>query len=216
MTETAREAAEGTASAPLNVTALFAEAANKSGLMWVQPPDQRAWPFWHAWADETVYAVSGPGEQTLPWLPEEVRLILRSKDTGGRLLTVQATVHEISPADEAWGQATEALKAARLNAADDALDRWARECTVRAFRPFGAPLEAPGSLPHDLRCCAGPAERRHHRDLAAVALARTTPATARQPPPRRRLTSRITLRREHSVARLRRPPDQPERVRPAR
>ena len=147
MTETAREAAEGTTSAPLNVTALFAEAANKSGLMWVQPPDERAWPFWHAWADETVYAVSGPGEQTLPWLPDEVRLILRSKDTGGRLLTVQATVHEIGPADEAWGPATEALKAVRLNAADDALDRWARECTVRAFRPFGTPLEAPGSYP---------------------------------------------------------------------
>ena len=99
MTETAREAAEDTAPAPLNVTALFAEAANKSGLMWVQPPDERAWPFWHAWAEETVYAVSGPGEQTLPWLPAEVRLILRSKDTGGRLLTVHATVHEIGPAD---------------------------------------------------------------------------------------------------------------------
>ena len=148
MTETAREPAEGTAApVPLNVTALFAVAANKSGLMWVQPPDDRAWPFWDAWADETVYAVSGPGEQTLPWLPEEVRLILRSKDTGGRLLTVHATVHEIGPTDEAWGPATEALKAVRLNAADDALDRWALECTVRAFRPFGTPVEGPGSYP---------------------------------------------------------------------
>ena len=120
MTETAREPGRSAAlrrrpsrcrhragpraTAPLNVTALFAEAATKSGLMWVQPPDDRAWPFWHAWADETVYAVSGPGEQTLPWLPAEVRLILRSKDTGGRLLTVQATVHEIGPADEALGR----------------------------------------------------------------------------------------------------------------
>jgi hypothetical protein len=138
---------EAAAPAPLNVTALFAEAANKSGLMWVQPPGDRAWPFWHAWADETVYAVSGPGEQTLPWLPAEVLLILRSKDTGGRLLTVQATVHEIGPADEAWVPATDALRAGRLNASPDAVERWARECTVRALRPFGTPVEAPGSYP---------------------------------------------------------------------
>ena len=132
---------------PLNVTALFAEAATKSGLMWVQPPGDRAWPFWHAWADETVYAVSGPGEQALPWLPEEVLLILRSKDTGGRLLTVQATVQEIGPDDEGWGAATEALRAGRLNASVDAIERWARECTVRALRPFGTPVEGPGSYP---------------------------------------------------------------------
>ena len=133
--------------APVNVTALFAEAASKSGLMWVQPPGDRAWPFWHAWAGDTVYAVSGPGEQTLPWLPEEVLLILRSKDTGGRLLTVQATVHEIGPADEGWDAATEALRAGRLNASEDAVERWARECTVRALRPFGTPVEGPGSYP---------------------------------------------------------------------
>ena len=148
MTESAREPVDDpTAATPLNVTALFAEAATKSGLMWVQPPGDRAWPFWHAWADETVYAVSGPGEQALPWLPPEVRLILRSKDTGGRLLAVQATVEEIGPADERWGPATEALKAGRLNATDDLVERWSRECTVRALRPFGAPLEAPGSYP---------------------------------------------------------------------
>ena len=130
---------------PLNVTALFAEAAAKSGLMWVQPPGDRAWPFWHAWADDTVYVVSGPGEQTLPWLPAEVVLVLRSKDNGGRLLTVNASVREVGPQDEQWAAATEALKAGRLNATDDLVERWSRECTVRAITPFGAPLEAPGS-----------------------------------------------------------------------
>lgn len=143
MTDTARE--PGDAAAPLNVTALFAEAAAKSGLMWVQPPDDRAWPFWHAWADDTVYAVSGPGEQVLPWLPPEVRLVLRSKDTGGRLLTVQATVEEIRPDHALWETATTALRAGRLNATDDSVTRWAHECTVRALRPFGSPVEAPGS-----------------------------------------------------------------------
>lgn len=138
-------AAPAPASPPLNVTALFAEAATKSGLMWVQPPGDRAWPFWHAWADESVYVVSGPGEQTLPWLPEDVVLLVRSKDTGGRLLTVSASVREIRPEDERWAAATAALKGERLNAVDDQLDRWARECTVRALTPYGAPLEAPGS-----------------------------------------------------------------------
>jgi hypothetical protein len=130
--------------ATVNVTALFAEAAAKSGLMWVEVPGDRAWPFWHAWADETVYAVSGPGEQPLPWLPEQVNLVLRSKDTGGRLLTVQATVRELGADDQEWGRATEALRASRLNATDDLEARWRSECTVRAFRPFGTPLEAPG------------------------------------------------------------------------
>jgi len=133
--------------APVNATALFAEAAAKSGLMWVEVPGDRAWPFWHAWAQETVYAVSGPGEQPLPWLPEQVKLVVRSKDTGGRLLTVQATVRELGPDDEDWGPATEALKASRLNATDDLEARWRTEGTVRAFRPFGAPLEGPGSYP---------------------------------------------------------------------
>jgi hypothetical protein len=135
------------APAPVNITALFAEAASKSGLMWVQPPDDRAWPFWHAWADETVYAVSGPGEQTLPWLPGEVTLILRSKDTGGRLLVVRATAEEIRPQDPRWEPATEALKGERLNATDDVVARWAAECTVRAFKPYGAPVESPGHYP---------------------------------------------------------------------
>ena len=134
-----------TDAAPVNITALFAEAANKSGLMWVQPPGDRAGPFGHAWADDTVYAVSGPGEQTLPWLPGEVLLILRSKDTGGRLLVVHATVEEVRPEDPRWGPATEALKAGRLNATDDLVARWAAECTVRAIKPFGAPVESPGS-----------------------------------------------------------------------
>jgi hypothetical protein len=131
--------------APVNITALFAEAANKSGVMWVQPPGDRAWPFWHAWVEDTVYAVSGPGEQYLPWLPPEVVLILRSKDTGGRLLSVHATVEEVRPDDPRWEAVTDALKSARLNATDDVVARWAAECTVRAFHPFGAPIEAPGS-----------------------------------------------------------------------
>ncbi|TQJ49716.1 hypothetical protein [Phycicoccus sp. SLBN-51] len=139
------EPADPTVEQPhVNVTALFAEAAGKSGLLWVDVPGDRAWPAWHVWADDTVFIVSGPGEQTLPWLPDEVTLIVRSKDTGGRLLTVHATVRALSPDDPQWETATEALKGSRLNATDDLLTRWSTECTVRALRPYGTPLEAPG------------------------------------------------------------------------
>ena len=143
MTEPAAEPAG------VNVTALFAEAANKSGLLWVDVPGDRAWPAWHAWADDTVFIVSGPGEQQLPWLPDEVGLILRSRDTGGRLLKVRASVRTVTPDDDLWESATEALKASRLNAIDDVVQRWAQSCTVRALRPFGAPLEGPGDYPDD-------------------------------------------------------------------
>ena len=69
-----------------NVTALVGEAMTKSGVIWVEVPGDRAWPVWHAWVAPTAYVVNGPGEQNLPWLPEEVVLVLRSQDTGGRLL----------------------------------------------------------------------------------------------------------------------------------
>lgn len=150
MTETAPEpAADEATTAPgaphLNLTALFAEAASKSGLLWVDVPGDRAWPFWHAWTGETVYAVSGPGEQSLPWLPDEVRIIARSKDSGGRLLSVHAAVRTVTTDDPDWDTAVEALKGNRLNATDDLEARWREVCTVRAFTPYGAPVEAPGS-----------------------------------------------------------------------
>jgi len=132
---------------PLNLSALLGEAMSKSGLLWIDVAEDRTWPAWHVWDETTAFVVSGPGEQPLPWLPEQVNLVLRSKDTGGRLLTVQATVQEIGPDDEGWGAATEALRAGRLNASVDAVERWARECTVRALRPFGTPVEGPGSYP---------------------------------------------------------------------
>jgi hypothetical protein len=130
---------------PINITALFAEAASKSGLLWIEIPGGRVWPVWHAWADETVYVVSGPGEQTLPWLPETVTLILRSKDTGGRLLAVHATAQVLSPESEAWERAVEALRPGRLNAVGDVVARWAEQCTIHALRPFGMPAEQPGA-----------------------------------------------------------------------
>ena len=142
----AKAPVEAAAPAPGSVMALVAEAAAKSGLLWVDVPGDRAWPAWHEWLDGTAYVVSGPGEQMLPWLPEEVAIILRSKDTGGRLVRVPARVERLTPEDARWEPATAALKASRLNSVgDDVVGRWARECTVTALTPSGEALESPGS-----------------------------------------------------------------------
>ncbi|MDN5790711.1 MAG: hypothetical protein L0H25_07575 [Micrococcales bacterium] len=133
----------------VNLTALLGEAMTKSGLFWIEAPGERARPAWHVWVDGTAYVVNGPGEQTLPWLPREVRIILRSKDTGSRLLTVRARTQILEPGSPAWKTAAEALRARRLNAVDDSLTRWAQSCTITALRPFDVPVESPGSYGAD-------------------------------------------------------------------
>ncbi len=129
---------------PVNASALLAEAMSKSALLWVEAPDGRTWGVWHVWSDGAAYVVSGPGEQTLPWLPDEVRIILRSKDTGGRLLTTRAKATVVVPGTPEWSTAADLLKASRLNAVDDSLTRWAEQCTITALRPFDQPIERPG------------------------------------------------------------------------
>ena len=140
--------ADAAAPAPASVAAvaaLLGEAMTKSGLLWIDVAGDRAWPAWHVWDDGAAYVVSGPGEQPLPWLPEEVRVILRSKDTGGRLLTLRAHTHVLEPGTAEWDKAAELLRASRLNATDDSLTRWAGGCTLTALVPFDSPLEAPGA-----------------------------------------------------------------------
>lgn len=143
--EESGEPPQATAEAPpVNVSALLSEAMSKSSLFWVEAPDGRAWGVWHVWRDGAAYVVSGPGEQPLPWLPSEVRIILRSKDTGGRLLTTRAQAGIVAPGTSEWAEAAALLKAERLNAVDDSLTRWAEQCTITVFRPFDQPVEGPG------------------------------------------------------------------------
>jgi hypothetical protein len=141
------------APAPVNVTRLIHEAASKSGLLWVRLPDGSTHPVWHVWHDDgdergtgpAAYVVSGPGEQPLPWLPDEVELILRSKDTGGRLITVHATARELTPEDAGWDAAVDVLRPERLNAVGDTAQRWRQSCTIHLLTPHGRLVEGPGS-----------------------------------------------------------------------
>ncbi len=138
------------ASAPVDVVKLTAEAAKKSGLLWVRVPGGDAFPVWHVWHDPgeagepVAYVVSGPGEQYLPWLPDDVELVLRSKDTGGRLLTLRSTARQLEPGSEEWSAAVELLRPERLNAVGDLVERWRDTCTVHVLTPHDAPLESPG------------------------------------------------------------------------
>ena len=75
----------------------------------------------------------------------EVELLLRSKDNGGRLLTVHATVRELPPDSPEWDAAVEVLRPERLNAVGDVAERWRQSCTIHVLTPHGRPVESPGS-----------------------------------------------------------------------
>ena len=137
-----------------DVARLTAEAATKSGLLWIRVPGGATHPVWHVWrpADEgrgtpaAVLVVSGPGEQHLPWLPEHVELVLRSKDTGGRLLVVPATASEVVPGSLGWDAAVDLLRPARLNATGDLAARWHDTATIHVLVPATEAVEGPGGF----------------------------------------------------------------------
>lgn len=141
----------------INVTRLLAEAATKSGVLWIEGPDGGTHAVWFVWHDDedprgagpAVYVVSGTGEQTLPQLPDEVTVILRSKDTGARLLRLKATARVIDPASDEWVGAAEVLQAKRLNATGDVLARWRESATIHVLTPHGIPDEGPGGYAAD-------------------------------------------------------------------
>jgi hypothetical protein len=135
-----------TAASDAAMTALVKEAGSKSGLLWVRPAPDRAWPAWHVWLDGAAYVVSGPGEQQLPDLAGDVELVLRSKDTWARLVTVRAHATTVEPTAPDWAEVAAALKGKRLNAPDpdQLLDRWAAANTITRL-DLGRALESPGS-----------------------------------------------------------------------
>lgn len=126
----------------VNLSALLTEAASKSGVIWVEVPAGRAHAVWHEWQDGAFHVVSGPGEQHLPWLPDEVTVALRSKDTGARLLRVHARVERLDPGTPDYDATAELLRGGRLNATGDVLARWAADCTIHRLRPYGSPTDS--------------------------------------------------------------------------
>lgn len=134
-------------------SALVAELAKKSGLVWVSygvPP--RHHPVWHTWTDGAICIVAGGSEQPLPQIEDQsrVEVTLRSKTTRTLLATITAVVEVIGPGSPTWGETTGALLAGRLNLIDQetALQRWADSSTVVRLVPVAIDA-APGRLPDD-------------------------------------------------------------------
>ncbi|MBK9476649.1 MAG: hypothetical protein IPL94_10645 [Tetrasphaera sp.] len=142
--------------APVNVTRLLAEVARASSVLWVEV-EARPYPLWYVWHDDgdprgtgpAAYVVVGEGEQQLPELPEEVTLILRSKDNGGRLLRLTAATRTLAPDTPEWDAAVAVLGPARLNAPPGLEERWRHGCRIVRLTPHGVPLEGPGEYSRD-------------------------------------------------------------------
>jgi hypothetical protein len=128
--------------------AFVAEVAKKSGLLWIVYAG--SWhPVWHVWHEGAVCVVAGGDEQPLPGIRDEheVVLDLRAKSTRAQVASVRATVEVIDPEHPAWDEITALLTADRLNLfeADEAVERWARECVVVRLHPTDL-LASPGHL----------------------------------------------------------------------
>ncbi|WP_030662240.1 hypothetical protein [Streptomyces rimosus] len=136
--------------------ALIEEATKKSGLIWVRGATGPARALWHVWHDGAACVVGAGGdgtgrtagtadpadEQPLHDLGlvdgGTATVTVRSKDKGGRLVSWQARVSELTPDGEVWQAAVEDLKGKRLNAPDAETmpERWARECRVLKLVPI--------------------------------------------------------------------------------
>jgi hypothetical protein len=136
--------------------ALVEEACRKSAMLWLRPESStRTVAAWHVWSDGAAYIVSGGLEQDVPALAElgEERVVVtvRSKDTGGRLVTWIGQASRVRPDDEPWDSVVAELHAKRLNSPDGEAQpaRWARESAVTRIEPTGELLESPGHLSAD-------------------------------------------------------------------
>jgi hypothetical protein len=138
--------------------ALVAEASRKTSLVWLRLPDSTtARAAWHVWHDGAAYVVHGvePGsdEQRLPGLDgaARVEVVVRSKDTGGRVVTWTAHPVLVEPGTDAWESAAQVLAGERLNAgnAETLTQRWAQSAHIVRLEPIGGAVEAPGRLSTD-------------------------------------------------------------------
>lgn len=137
---------------PAFTSALIAELGKKTAVCWLRY-DGQVHAVWHVWLDDALCLVSGGDEQPLPGIEETpvVEVTMRSKESGGRLLTWVGEVSVVRPSDELWEPVTTALVAGRLNLADlaKAAGEWAERSVVVRVVPTGELAEAPGDLSSD-------------------------------------------------------------------
>ncbi|MGH3474100.1 MAG: hypothetical protein ACRDOT_04220 [Aeromicrobium sp.] len=132
---------------------LVTDLAKKSGLVWITAHD-RTYPVWHELVDGAICVVGGGGEQPVPDVQDDDKVLiqLRSKTNRQLVATVEATVEVLTPESSTWDNVTAALKSGRLNLpdSDHAIERWARESTVLRLVPH-EPVILASDLPTDRR-----------------------------------------------------------------
>ena len=111
---------------------------------------------WHAWYDGALLVLSGEDQQ-LPGAGSatSAEVVMRSKDTGARLIGWTGSVEVVDPEDERWEAHATALLAVRLNLPDPAAARarWRTDATILRVVPVGAQpgsterIGNPGPLP---------------------------------------------------------------------
>ncbi|MFC6705549.1 hypothetical protein [Flexivirga alba] len=118
-------------------------ALAKSKVAWLLLPADVTVPCWYAASGETAYVVGGEGEQPIPELPDELRIILREKETRRAIGPVPARATRVQPGSADWGTATSALLGARQSNPPEGLaEHWAEHCAVWALDL--APENLPG------------------------------------------------------------------------
>jgi hypothetical protein len=149
---------------------LVEEACKKASLIWIATPRggeseapttyARPRAAWHAWHDGAAYVVTGGIEQPIPGIDSAgtVRITVRSKDTGGRLVTWLATPQVVEAGSDEWTAVVPDLHAKRLNPPDGEQqpERWGRESRIYRLEPTGEVPEVPGAMPTGSQAAAPP------------------------------------------------------------
>lgn len=122
-------------------------ALAKSKVAWLLVPPDATVPCWYAASGSTAYLVGGDGEQPLPPLPSELRIILRDKETRRAIGPVPAHATRVAPDSEDWEPVTKTLLAARQNNPPEGLrEHWATNCAVWSLE-VDPPQEAAQDAP---------------------------------------------------------------------
>lgn len=134
---------------PAVTAALVAELGRKTSICWIAVAGT-TYPVWFVWHDDALHLVAGGDEQRFPDVPDgtEAAVTMRSKDTGGRLVTWVGALSRVAPDSDAWTPATNALAAARVSipSLTETPRLWATASVVWRVSPTGTVLEDPDTL----------------------------------------------------------------------
>jgi len=133
---------------------LVDEATKKAAVAWLTiPGGATGVAVWCLRIEDSLYVVSGPGEQPAPGLASaEACAVSVRGEHGGRIVSWPVTVARVWPQSEEWAAVATQLAGKRLNASgtnEETVARWAESCVVSRLTPAGDPTEAGPTLSGD-------------------------------------------------------------------